>query len=234
MNRQRAAGADLDAQADPAVRGEQWVGGVPLPLGDRLGEAVHEMDRAVGAALQPDPGEGVPQHRESGPCAGFLTVQLQLHLDGRRGAGQPLGEQMGQFAQVVRVARTDAGQAQAVAGVLGGPAVLRIGRPLPLPAEASAGEVVVGGRCGGRLRRQLRPAVYGDGGALLTDHRPIVVAPPHGLEVDDPAVGAALLEVQEPVLAGRGAHPAALVGAVDVGVLLLQDDPLLVGAEEVP
>src|SRR3954453_20750095 len=127
---------------------------------------------------------------------------------------------------------------------MGGPAGLRIRGPLPLAAEASAGEVVVGGGRRVRLRWQVGLDVYGDGGAVVAEHRPTSptlgfpraggapMAPAHGLEVDDPAVGALLLEVQEPVLAGRGAHPAALVRTVDVGVPLLQDDLLLVRAEE--
>lgn len=137
--------------------------GVPLMLGDALGEPVHEMDAPVGPALESDPAEGVPEDGETGPCARFLAVQAQVHLDRRRGAGQPLGEDVRQFAQVVRVGRTDTGEAQSITGVVGGPAGLRIGGPLPLAAEASAGEVVVGGGRRVRLWRQIGPFVYGDG-----------------------------------------------------------------------
>lgn len=59
------------------------------------------------------------------------------------------------------------------------------------------------------------------------------MAPAHRLEVDDPPVRAALLEVREPVLAVLRAHPGALVRAVDLGATLFEDDPLLVRAEEV-
>lgn len=208
------------------------MGGVPFPLRDRLGEPVDELDRAVGPPLETDPAERVPEHRESGPRPRFLAVQGEVDLDGGRGAGQPLGEDVRDPAQVVRVGGADAGQPEAVTGVLSGPARPRVGGPRPLAAEASAGEVVVGGGRGGRLRRQPGLLVLGDGGAVVPDHRPAVRAPAHRLEVHDPAVGALVLEVQEPVLAGRGAHPGALVRPVDVGVLLLQDDAFLVGPEE--
>ncbi len=197
------------------------MGGVAFGVRDRLGEPVHEVRGPVRAPLEADPAERVPEDREPGPGSGFLAVEAQLHLGGAGLAGQPLGEHVRQSAQVVGVGRADAGQPQPVSGVLGGPAVAGVG-----------GEVVVGGGCGGRLRRQIGEAVFGDRGPVVPEDRPAVRAPAHRLEVHDPAVGAALLEVQEPVLPGPGAHPAALVGAVDVGVLLLQDDPLLVRPEE--
>ena len=85
-------------------------------------------------------------------------------------------------------------------------------------------ELVGGGR---HLRGNVRPATSGlrNVAHRLTcavavrvpaDHGP-VVAPGHRLEVHDPAVGAEVLEVQEPDSPAGGVDPGALVRAVDVG-----------------
>jgi hypothetical protein len=74
--------ADLDPQPRTPAWGDAGTVGVPLLLGDALGEPVHELDAPVGPALEPDPAEGVPEDGEAGPCARFLAVQAQFHLDG--------------------------------------------------------------------------------------------------------------------------------------------------------
>ena len=47
--------------------------------------------------------------------------------------------------------------------------------------------------------------------------------------MDYPAVGVAVLEVEEPVAAPGVLYPCALMGAVDVGGALSQDIAVLVG-----
>src|SRR5687768_3783476 len=55
-----------------------------------------------------------------------------------------------------------------------------------------------------------------------TDHRP-ALAPAHRLEVHDPAIAVAVLEMQEPVLARGGSDPCPLVRPVDPGRALIED-----------
>lgn len=84
--------------------------GIALPLGDRLGEPVHEMHHPVGAPLEPDPAERVAEDGESGPGARRLAGQGEFDLDGGRGPRQALREHVRQLAQIVRVGRPYAGQ----------------------------------------------------------------------------------------------------------------------------
>jgi len=60
------------------------------------------------------------------------------------------------------------------------------------------------------------------------------VAPRERLQVHDAAIGHAVLEMDEPRLAGVQLHPCALVRPVDVGVALGHNDAVLVGAVDVP
>ena len=96
----------------------------------------------------------------------------------------------------------------------------------------------IAGRCRSRspreVRSRCRPGRDGPGRdrpALVADLGPAVLVPAHRLEVHDPPERAAVLEVQEPVLAVLSGHPRALVGAVHIGVALFEDDALLVGPE---
>ena len=86
------------------------------------------------------------------------------------------------------------------------------------------------------LRLRVRPHRLAAAVAVPVDahHRPPVLAPRHRLKVDDAAVGVEILEVHEPVLAGRRRHPRSLVRAVDVGRALLEDDAVLVRAVDRP
>ncbi len=80
------------------------------------------------------------------------------------------------------------------------------------------------------LEHRLRgPTLHG-----LAHERPAVGVPRHGLQVQNPAEDAAILEVQEPVRAVRGLDPGALMRAVHRGRSLLEHDPLLIRAEGVP
>lgn len=225
---------DLDAQPGPSGGGRAGAGRVPFVCGDALGEAVDEPRCAVRGDREADPAEGVAHHGEPGLGARFAAVQREVHVDGELLGGQPLDQDVGQQPQVVLVRGPYAGEPQPVPVVPGGPAGSRVGRPLPLCAGPAAGEVVVDGGCRHRLGGGDGFGVPGDGFAPVADDGPALGVPAHRLEVDDPPVRSPGLEVEEPVLALGGVHPAALMGAVDVGAALGEDDAFLVRAEEVP
>ena len=64
------------------------------------------------------------------------------------------------------------------------------------------------------------------------NHRP-VIDPLHRLQMSDPAIGAAILKVNEPGLAGRQLNPASLMRAIDVGLSLVQHDPIFIRPENI-
>src|SRR5262245_55260843 len=57
---------------------------------------------------------------------------------------------------------------------------------------------------------------------VSTDHRP-VASPFHRLQVDDAAISALVLKMNEPRFAGLGLDPGALMWSVDIGLALGQD-----------
>ena len=68
---------------------------------------------------------------------------------------------------------------------------------------------------------------------IFTDHRPAVSPPPHRLEVDDPAIGFLVLEMQEPVLTGRRIDPGALVRTIDGARRRCHDDFFFIRSQDV-
>ena len=66
------------------------------------------------------------------------------------------------------------------------------------------------------------------GFAFLTHHRP-ASRPVHRVQVYHATVCLLVLEVQEPVLTIFRMHPTTLVGAIDIGLTLLQHDLVLIG-----
>ena len=120
--------------------------------------------------------------------------------------------------------------------VFGGvPFFLWVCLPLPLDAETFGKVVIRGQLIGGvHLWQGQRPALdrLADAVTVLlqADERPIL-APCHGLQMQDAAIDAVVLEVEEPVLARGRVDPRALMGAVGAGIALMQNDFLLIGAE---
>src|SRR5581483_8729320 len=99
-------------------------------------------------------------------------------------------------------------------------------------------EFVGGLRTGGVVGYDDRKRRGGDGlsdGLAGRDfaHQGPIVFPADGLHVNDAAVSAAGLKVQEPAFMVRSFDVAALVRAVDGGAALLKDDAVFVGAVDI-
>src|SRR5512136_3201553 len=110
---------------------------------------------------------------------------------------------------------------------------------MPLPGEPQAGTVEfirTRQRAEGRGRPHVRllPVKHrlpdSVSVRVATDHGPFIL-PCHRLEVRDSAVRTPVLKVDEPGFSGGGLNPPSLVWAVDGGLPLCEDNPVLVRPE---
>ena len=92
-------------------------------------------------------------------------------------------------------------------------AIRRSGRERITDRQAGRQRMTVRGGDRQRSRSDRRPDPVPV--RIGADHRPAVLRPAHRLEVDDAAVGAFILEMEEPVATVRRLHPRPLMGAVD-------------------
>src|SRR5690554_2788647 len=120
-------------------------------------------------------------------------------------------------------------------GIYEGPGVFGVGVPLPLQTQFHAVEfIAVGGCHNGMAAAYIGLAVLAHGFANavvvgVDANQWPAIFPIYGIQVRDAAVFNGVLKMNEPVLAGRGIDPAALVGTVDVGVSLVHYGAVFIG-----
>ena len=125
-----------------------------------------------------------------------------------------------------------------VAGIIG-PFVVDVGMPLPLGGEGISVELVAFLRGTGRICSAyigLAVSQHGFAASVIVFIRAYYgpsVYPLHRLQMYHPSVGAYILKVHEPVLAGRSIHPSALMRPVDRGVALCKHGAAFVRAVNV-
>ena len=164
----------------------------------------------------------------------MLGLGGQTELRGCREAvgGNFLQEHIGHQPHIVgfrSVGQLPREQAEMAVGGRHAVVLVVVGLPLPLQSKARLIELIalhgIGHRHGGG---RLRLAIGEHGLALLSHHGP-TTGPVDGLQVDNAAVGALVLEMQEPILAQSSMDPAALMGAIDRSLALTQHGLALVG-----
>lgn len=238
-----AVATELDAQIDGRVG--QGDGGVDLFGRAFFGfGALYLREHQSFVRILKDEAGVIEAHYDEA-CAFALVLadglERELHRGGEVLGRRLLKEQVGYVPQVFVVLYDRVGveaDEALVAGIVG-PLLVDVGVPLPLGREGVAVELVTllrGADGVGLAYVGLLVCQYGLAASVavlvFSDDGPSV-HPLHGLEVNEAAIGAYVLEMEEPVFTRRRVHPRALMGAVDGRVALCQHGSPFIGAVDV-